>query len=94
MLLAPQIATVFRHVIPNIFFLSAPTHFSNEYNKKGTKMIKRLSYSIFLTLNDAWPKSGIFEIKPQNRMWLCLGISLVQQALQTWSKAQKTWQVF
>jgi len=35
----------------------------------------------------------VVRAKTADRMWLCMGISLTWQVLQTWSKPQKTQQV-
>jgi len=37
---------------------------------------------------------GFSEKTTPKRMWLCAGISPLLYGLRTWSKRQKTWQVF
>jgi len=53
-------------------------------------------YVIILTINTL--ASGRFCEFPRKKKtkhtWLCVGISPLRYRLQTWSKCQKTWQVF
>jgi len=37
---------------------------------------------------------GDFRAKQPDRTWLCVRVALVQKAVESCSKAQKTWQVF
>jgi len=81
----------------HVMGMTSICHFQKQ---SRTKQITRSCFVVtllcktseFNTLASGWKRG--FSKKIPKRTWLCAGISLVLLVLRTWSKCQKTRQVF